>query len=616
MEKFNKIKIIIFIMLCTFFLTITGVNAVNTGTIKTNDGYGVLLRSGPTNLNGSQANKIASIWENEMVTILSKTEGTGNGCDDKHWYKVMYNGQTGYVCSKYIIEDTTVDVEIDPNGDFETQMLQKGFTPSYLQALKALHQKYPNWKFTAIKTNMDYNSALDVQSIPGNAAIDGSDTTLRYVNDFGEYVVIEPGWYAASRSTVSYYMDPRNFLSERYIFMFENLKYVSSYQTKTGVENVLGSTYMPLRLPNYADVFMNAANSYNVNPIHLASRVKQETSKPDRVGSESTTGEKFIFAKDERCYNNFSTYGEWDLKNNCGNDEEYSGLYNFYNIGAYSSYMSPVYRGLIWANGGFDGSVTTYQRPWNNPEKAILGGSQYIASQYINKEQNTGYFERFNVNPAAFTYNPAHTHQYMTNIRAHSSEALKTYSAYSSMGLINTNSEFEFMIPVFNNMPNETSLPTTPDIPPEQPVIPKVEVTTIVSGAGYKINNSYLSQIAIGKTKDSITSDFKAVSSDAVVTVKDANNNDKTGVIGTGDKIIVGNGSDSKEYTAVIYGDTNGDGEINIMDLLRVQKKLLNSVTLSDAQSKAADNNKDGQITIIDLLRVQKHILKSITIEQ
>lgn len=498
-------------------------------------------------------------------------------------------------------------------------MLQKGFTPSYLSALKALHQKYPNWKFTAIKTNLDYNSALDVQSIPGNAAIDGSDTTLRYVNDFGQYVVIEPGWYAASRSTVSYYMDPRNFLSETYIFMFENLKYVSSYQTKSGVEKVLGNTYMPLRLSNYADVFMTAATNYNINPIHLASRVKQETAKANKVGSESTTGETFKFTFDQNCYDNLSKniYNTaWDLENSCGNDKEYSNLYNFYNIGAYSSYMSPVYRGLIWANGGFDGSVTTYQRPWNDPTKAILGGSQYIASQYINKEQNTGYFERFNVNPAAFQYNPVHTHQYMTNIRAHASEALKTYDAYSSLGLINTNSEFEFHIPVFNNMPNETQLPTTPDTPPEQPVIPKVEVNTIVSGAGYKMNNGYLSKIAIGKTVDSIASDFKSVSSDAVVTVKDANNNGKSGVIATGDKIIVGNGSESKEYTAIIYGDANGDGGINIMDLLRIQKKLLNSVTLTDAQAKAADNNQDGKITVVDLLRVQKHILKSITIEQ
>jgi len=120
----------------------------------------------------------------------------------------------------------------------------------------------------------------------------------------------------------------------------------------------------------------------------------------------------------------------------------------------------------------------------------------------------------------------------------------------------------------------------------------------------------------IGKTVDSIASDFKSVSSDATVTVKDANNNDKSGVIGTGDKIIVSNGSESREYTAIIYGDANGDGVINIMDLLRVQKRLLKSVTLTDAQAKAADNNKDGQITVVDLLRVQKHILKTITIEQ
>jgi len=184
------------------------------------------------------------------------------------------------------------------------------------------------------------------------------------------------------------------------------------------------------------------------------------------------------------------------------------------------------------------------------------------------------------------------------------------------MGLINSNSTFEFLIPVFNNMPNETELPTKPDTPPPQPVIPKVEVNTIISGAGYKLNNNYMSNISIGKTIDSITSDLKAVSSDAIVTVKDANNNTKTGAIGTGDKITVSNGSEQKQYTAIIYGDVNGDGSISILDLLRVQKKLLNSVTLTNDQIIAADNNKDGKITVVDLLRVQKHILKSISIEQ
>ena len=35
----------------------------------------------------------------------------------------------------------------------------------------------------------------------------------------------------------------------------------------------------------------------------------------------------------------------------------------------------------------------------------------------------------------------------------------------------------------------------------------------------------------------------------------------------------------TKEYTVVILGDTNGDGSITILDLLRIQKQLLNSIT-------------------------------------
>ena len=543
------------------------------------------------------------------------------GCNGKWAYIYYDNGsKAAFVCSDYIrFDGESGSSEIDPNGDFEQQMLSQGFTPSYLPALKYLHEKHPNWSFKAKVLGIDFNYALNIESIPGYSAIDGSDTSLRYVNEFGNYVLIEPGWYAASKGTVSYYMDPRNFLTERYIFMFENLKYISSYQTKSGVEKVLGNTYMPYRLSNYADVFMQAASNYDVNPIHLSTRVKQETSLGGINGSESTTGAGFNFTFDQNCYNNLSkdpNNSAWDLENSCGNNKDYSGLYNFFNIGAYSSYYRPVFRGLIWANGGFDGSSTTYQRPWNNPTKAILGGAQYIANQYINKNQNTVYFEKFNVNPDAFQYNAPYTHQYMTNIRAHSSEASKTYDAYSSMGLLD--SAFEFIIPVYVNMPNETELPTEPEKPEEQPDIPKVSVNTIVTGAGYKINSNYLSGINYEKTVDAITGDFKAVSSDATVVVKDSNNNNKTGsaFIGTGDKISVSNGVETKEYIAVFYGDTNGDGRINILDLLRTQKLLLNSVTFTDAQYKAADNNKDGNVSVVDLLRVQKHILGSIVIGQ
>ena len=93
----------------------------------------------------------------------------------------------------------------------------------------------------------------------------------------------------------------------------------------------------------------------------------------------------------------------------------------------------------------FASTGTTYMRPWNNQYKAIVGGAQYIAENYISKGQNTIYLERFNVTPKN-TYD----HQYMTNVVAAYSEAIKNYTAYSTI----MDKPFVFYIPVYNNMPD------------------------------------------------------------------------------------------------------------------------------------------------------------------
>ena len=122
-----------------------------------------------------------------------------------------------------------------------------------------------------------------------------------------------------------------------------------------------------------------------------------------------------------------------------GTTTEYPGIYNFYNIGATSG-ATPALNGLKWASSG-----NTYLRPWTNPYRSIVGGAMYIGSNYINRGQNTGYLQKFNVTPTN-TYN----HQYMTNVEAANSEALKTKNAYNGM-LDST--PLVFSIPIYDNMP-------------------------------------------------------------------------------------------------------------------------------------------------------------------
>lgn len=547
------------------------------------------------------------------VDVISTDGDSGYGCKNA-WYKVRYNDLEGYICSS---DQAVIDVaDVDLNGNFEKEMLSKGFGESYLPYLKALHEKHPNWIFTPISIGISFDEAVTNESYGEISLVDGTDETLRskewpyYQN--GTYKQIEPGWYVASRDTVSYYLDPRNFLSEQYIFMFENLKYNSSIQTEDAVRGVTSGTF--LNTNEYINILMKTARTYNVSPVYLASRIRQEKGSTDSI---STTGGSFTFSVDNSCLNNLgytSNIDSWNALNSCGNGKTYSGIYNYFNIGAYSSYQSPQIRGLIWANGGFDASVTTYNRPWNSKERAIMGGTEYIASKYINANQNTLYYQKFNVSPDAVY--PIYTHQYMTNIRAHSQEAYSIYKSYKNNNLLNNT--YEFLIPVYNNMPNDNEV-ILPDDDNDEEIVttPDIDINTGVVASGFKIDGDIISNISFNTNIDTINSKLSSVNANLKVTsYLDRYGNKASGNVGTGDTLVISNGSTTKSYKVVIYGDNNGDGKTSVVDLLRVQKDILGSSSLSTYDRRASDTNRDGKVDVVDLLRVQKQILGNSTIEQ
>ena len=596
---------LIFIMLFTF---IPNVNASSYIVLNTNKYFRVV--PGGDFVDGITDGVLLA---GTKVDLISKDGGSGHSCKNP-WYKVSYNGKEGYICSS---DQVVIDVaDVDLNGDFEKEMISKGFTESYLPYLKALHEKHPNWNFKAVRTNIDFDTAVTNESYGEISLVDGTDESLRskewpyYQN--GAFRQIEPGWYVASRDTVSYYLDPRNFLSEEYIFMFEDIKYNASIHTEDAVRGVTKGTF--LNTNEYLDILMKTARTYNISPVYIASRIRQEKGSSDSI---STTGEAFTYEVDNNCLNNLgyaSNPDSWNALNSCGSGRVYSGIYNYFNIGAYGSYKSPQIRGLIWANGGFDASVTTYNRPWNSKEKAIMGGVDYIVGAYVNNGQNTLYYQKFNVAPDAVY--PTYTHQYMTNIRAASSEAYSTYKSYKENNLLNNT--YEFLIPVYNNMPNDNEV-ILPDDDSEEEIVtePDIDVNTGVVASGFKIDGEVISNISFNTSVDSINSMLSSINANLKVTdYLDRYGNKASGNVGTGDTLVISNGSTSISYKIVIYGDNNGDGKVSVVDLLRVQKDILGSSNLSTYDRKASDTNKDGSVDVVDLLRVQKQILGNNVIEQ
>lgn len=71
------------------------------------------------------------------------------------------------------------------------------------------------------------------------------------------------------------------------------------------------------------------------------------------------------------------------------------------------------------------------------------------------------------------------------------------------------------------------------------------------------------------------------------------------------------------EYVMIIYGDVNADGKINSVDLLVLQRHILEIEKIDDIFRKAGNINKNGKKpTSVDLLLIQRHILELKEIEQ
>ena len=321
------------------------------------------------------------------------------------------------------------------------------FPDSYKPYLLELQKKYPNWKFIALYTDLDWNYVIDNENQFGKNLVPKSYSDAWKNTKPGEYnVEVDAGWVDASRKAVEYTMDPRNFLNQVRVFQFESLSYDESTNNINAIEKILYGTEFYNKIVQYYDsngsqitmtskysnLILEAGRTSKVSSYHLASRIKQE------VGP-------------------FLSHSSIS-----GIVPGFEGLYNFYNIGATSSSepMGAIKNGLQYAKDGKGASQATkdkYLIPWNNKQRAITGGGIFIGSSYINLGQDTVYLQKFHVtsNDGSLFW-----HQYMTNVLAPYSESKLIYNGYVNSDLLKDN--LSFIIPIYNNMP---------EIPVQSPAI-------------------------------------------------------------------------------------------------------------------------------------------------
>lgn len=167
-------------------------------------------------------------------------------------------------------------------------------------------------------------------------------------------------------------------------------------------------------------------------------------------------------------------------------------------------------------------------------------------------------------------------------------------------------------------MPTETATPTpspSPVLTPTPVIFPEEGLITF--DESLDINENIISNI-----ENKTVLDIKnLIKTELEMEFLNNNNETKTDeeLIGTGTKLKLKNKETQQEYEYVfiLYGDVNGDAEINPLDPLLVQKHILEIKLLEGANKVAGNTLKNGEEpSPLDVLRLQKHILEIKFIEQ
>lgn len=315
-----------------------------------------------------------------------------------------------------------------PREEYNSSKIDK--YPGYKELIEKIKIQHPNWKIKIHYTNLDWKTVLQNETTGAHTRnlVPKESISSWICPECGSKPQDSGSWVCASEAIVAYFMDPRNWINDDYMFQFENLSFNESIQTVDGVQKITsrigymqGNTVTYTTTTgakatinkSYAQIIYEAAKEAGISPYHLASRIKQEQG----VGSSpsgTATG----------------TY-----------TAEYIGYYNFLNIGATGGNGNPdltVRNGLKKAK----------DSGWTSPEKSIKAGAKELASGYINNGQDTLYLQKFDVDDNGSLF----YHQYMQNLQAAKSESTNMRSTYADLGFIDNT--IEFLIPVFENMPS------------------------------------------------------------------------------------------------------------------------------------------------------------------
>ena len=357
---------------------------------------------------------------------------------------------------------------------YRSKMITAGFPPSYATRLAALHAEHPRWTFVPLPvTDIPWEKVVARECTPAWNLVARSAWapepwtglgTTNYIPYFAANAkAYDSGaWLQASRDAIAYFMDPRNFLNDTDVFMFETLEFDERTQTRDTVERVLSKTFMANACCDggkltFAELLVRLGRRLGISPVFLAGRLASEqgpgsvqargkigdslvalhSNKTDRVGEAMVWGQTYtrdspataaVVAKGAKFYN---------------------GYYNFFNIGATGLGLFEI-RYNAWKEATGKETCAKYCGPWTSQARAIEGGATLLRDRYVSTHRHTRYLQKFSVAKEAGEFR---WKQYMQNIAAPLTEARNVHASYKAADLLDT--PFRFVIPVYAKMPRK-----------------------------------------------------------------------------------------------------------------------------------------------------------------
>lgn len=479
------------------------------------NGSNVNVRNGA----GTNFASVAKLGFGTAVTVI----GEQQAADGVTWYQIRFNSggaaMTGYASGAYIKFPTA----IVNDGNFENYMNSQGFPESYKQGLRELHSQFPKWTFTAMHTNLDWNTVIQNESIVGRNLVSRDSISSWKSTAVGAYdwnTGTWPGfdgnaWVQASNEILCHYMDPRNFLNDKYVFQFLKQSYDSTLHTREGLVEMVAGTFLggtaaggsgggssnsggssnPGGDPNVS-VPGGGSNPGATGPGMTTTPVTETTAPAAPIapvasvsshqvdmlttaygpGMNSGTTQDNSGSQGTAPVSGSSSYVDIILnaaaqsgvspyilasmiiqeQGSQGTGRSISGTVpgyqGYYNFFNIEAYQSGSL-GAVERGLWWASQSGSYERPWNSVEKSILGGSLYYGNNYLKQGQNTLYLKKFNVQGSNL-----YKHQYMTHVLGAAAEGL-SLSKISAL----KNAALEFSIPVYLNMPAEACVKPTGD---------------------------------------------------------------------------------------------------------------------------------------------------------